>query len=205
MKGTTIRRFTGIKKPRVSIHQLILFTVAAGFLFILLDMKNTKEVNTVGLLDTIAKGESNGNYNAYYGNVRNTDPEFTAMTVGEVLAWQSDFVKKGSPSSAVGKYQFIRPTLHSLVDELKIDQTARFDENLQDTLAVALLKRRGIDDYAKGNISREKFANNLSKEWAALPKVIGDKPNESYYAGDGQNKERVTVEEVYKGIATLAE
>lgn len=160
-------------------------------------------INHAGLLDAVAKGESNGNYNAYFGNVGNTTIDFTSMSVGEVLTWQKEFVEKGSRSSAVGKYQFIRPTLEGLVNELEIDENATFNKNLQDNLAIALLERRGLHDYIRGKISRDQFAHNLSQEWAALPKVIGDNPDASYYEGDGLNKVRISKADIYSGIASL--
>lgn len=162
-----------------------------------------REVNHRNLLEVIAHGESKGNYNAYYGSVQNQSIDFTKMTVREVLDWQANYVKSGSPSSAVGKYQFIRPTLDGLVKEYGVDQNARFDEQLQDQLAVALLERRGLNDYIEGKIERDQFAHHLSKEWAALPKVVGDEPNKSYYEGDGLNQARTSVEEVYEGIEKL--
>lgn len=166
-------------------------------------MQPQPQVNATALLDTIAKGESRGNYNAYYGNAGNTEIKFTEMTVGEVLAWQKEFVDKGSPSSAVGKYQFIQPTLEGLVKEMKVDRTAKFDAQLQDRLAKRLLERRGLNDYVKGKISREEFAHNLSKEWAALPTVLGDKPDQSYYAGDGLNHVQIAIDEIFNGISSI--
>lgn len=166
-------------------------------------LNTPKNINHTGLLDTVAKGESNGNYNAYYGNANNTSVDFTSMTVGEVLAWQSDYVKKGSPSSAVGKYQFIRPTLSGLVKEQNINKNTVFSTELQDRLAIALLERRGLHDYMNGKITREQFAHNLSKEWAALPKVVGEDPDSSYYEGDNLNKVRISIADIYRGIATL--
>lgn len=166
-------------------------------------IRKEENYNYASLLDTIAKGESRGNYNAYFGNANNTSIVFTSMTVGEVLAWQSDFVKKGSPSSAVGKYQFVRPTLNGLVQQLRIPKEAKFDAALQDRMAIALLERRGLKDYKKGKITREVFAHNLSKEWAALPRVVGENPHASYYAGDGLNKVQLTIDEVYTGIDSL--
>ena len=157
------------------------------------------------ILDTIAKGESNGNYNAYYGEANNSKIKFTSMKVQDVLAWQKKFVEKGSPSSAVGKYQFIRPTLQGLVDELDIDGNETFSPDLQDKLAIVLLKRRGVYDYMDEKISKEQFAYNLSKEWAALPIVKGDKPEASYYAGDGLNEVRTTIDEISQGIDSLHE
>jgi conjugal transfer mating pair stabilization protein TraG len=155
------------------------------------------------LLNTIAKGESKGNYNAYYGNVSNTALRFTDMTIEEVLQWQEDYVHQGSPSSAVGKYQLIRPTLAGLVRQLKIEPQAKFDEALQDRMAIALLERRGALDYAAKKLSREAFAANLAKEWAALPRVVGGNPEESYYAHDGINRSHITIDEVFKALASL--
>ena len=166
-------------------------------------MQDSQKLYTADLLTTIAKVESKNNYNAYFGNAGNTSVQFTSMTVGEVLAWQQQFIEQGSPSSAVGRYQFIDSTLRGLVQQLKIDHTAKFDEALQDKLAVALLERRGIREYANDKISREEFAHNLSKEWAALPRAIGDQPEQSYYANDGLNKAQLSVDEIYRSIATV--
>jgi conjugal transfer mating pair stabilization protein TraG len=151
----------------------------------------------------IAQAESKGNYNAYYGNADNTTINFTAMSVGEVLAWQKQYVENGSPSSAVGKYQFVRPTLEGLVNSLNINKNAPFNEALQDKLAIALLEKRGVSKYAQGEITREQFAHNLSKEWAGLPKATGDNAQQSYYAGDGLNKARISIDELYTGIASI--
>ncbi len=155
------------------------------------------------LLNTIAKGESNGNYNAYYANAGNDTMRFTDMTVAEVLQWQQDHVSQGSPSSAVGKYQIVRPTLVGLVRQLNIDTRARYDAALQDRLAITLLERRGSLAYVEKELTREQFAANLAKEWAALPKVVGDKPQESYYAGDGLNQSRISVDEVLTALSAL--
>jgi len=155
------------------------------------------------LLEVIAKGESSGNYNAYFGNGTNTSLRFTEMSVGEVLQWQEQYVQQGSVSNAVGKYQIIRPTLAGLVQKLGTPLDAPFNEALQDSMAIALLERRGAIDFAENKITREQFAANLAKEWAALPKVTGTNPHESYYAGDGINKAHVSIDEVYEALAML--
>lgn len=155
------------------------------------------------LLDLIARAESKGNYNAYFGNVRNSKIDFTSMTVGEVLEWQADFVRQGNASSAVGKYQFINTTLAGLVRELNIPTTERFSPALQDRLAIALIERRGAGDYLRGKLSREAFAGNLAKEWASLPSVTGRHPDKSYYANDGLNVALVSVRDVLKAIEPL--
>jgi conjugal transfer mating pair stabilization protein TraG len=155
------------------------------------------------LLNTIAKGESSGNYNAYYGNASNTSLHLTEMSVASVMQWQANYVQKGSPSSAAGKYQIVRPTLSGLVAQLHIAPQERFDESLQDRLAIALLERHGATAYIEKKITPQEFGANLAKEWAALPKLNGTNPHESYYAGDGLNASRISPQEVYEALATL--
>ena len=187
-------------KPR----NILAFLAITGLIsFIVLNMQETQKIHTADLLNTIAKVESKSNYNAYFGNSNNTEVQFTSMTVRDVLAWQKQFVEQGNPSSAVGRYQFINSTLRGLVRELRIDENMKFDEALQDKLAARLLERRGIREYVDGKITREEFAHRLSKEWAALPRAIGENPEQSYYAADGLNKAQVSVDEMYVSIATV--
>lgn len=157
------------------------------------------------LLNTIAQAESNGNYNAYFGNSRNDQIQFTEMTVAEVLDWQAQFVAAGNASSAVGRYQFINTTLSGLVDELGVDRGEKFTPELQDTLAEGLLVRRGVYEYLDGKLGRDDFAYSLSKEWAGLPKTIGENPETSYYAGDGLNEARATVDQLRAAIEAVKE
>lgn len=152
------------------------------------------------LLQVVADGESNGNYNAYFGNAQNNEVRFTDMSIDEVLQWQQAYVQSGSPSSAVGRYQIIRPTLESLVGELDIERSQKFDVAMQDKMAIALMERRGATAYIGGDISREDFAANIAKEWAALPKVKGDQPQQSYYAGDGINKAHISIPQVLQAV-----
>lgn len=187
-------------KPQI----ILVFLILGGLTsLILIVMQETSKLHTAELLATIARVESKNNYNAYFGNANNTSVQFTDMTVGEVLAWQKQFVAQGSPSSAVGRYQFVDSTLEGLVRQLKIDRNVKFDAALQDRLADALLERRGIREYVTNKISREAFAHNLSQEWAALPKAIGENPDQSYYASDGLNKAQLSVKEIYASIATV--
>lgn len=181
----------------VAVAVLLLF--GAGFLI----ERNVVNANYTELLSTIAEGESKGNYNAYFGHAGNTTIEFTNMTIEQVLQWQREFVAGGQPSNAVGKYQFIRPTLEGLVNELGVGRDGLFDEALQDRLAIHLLERRGVREYVRGHITREQFAHNLSMEWAALPRVIGRNPGASYYDGDGLNKAQVSIDVVLAAIDSL--
>lgn len=152
------------------------------------------------LLGLIGKVESNNNYNAHFGNSQNNQIKFTEMSVSEVLDWQKNFVAGGSPSSAVGRYQIINGTLEGLANQLGIEENQKFDEQTQDAMAIALLERRGSVEYVNQELTKESFAANLAKEWAALPKVVGDNPEQSYYAGDGLNKSLVEPKQVLKAI-----
>lgn len=155
------------------------------------------------LLTLVGKAESKNNYNAYFGNPSNQSVKFTDMTIAEVLRWQSEHVSQGNVSSAVGKYQIINTTLSELVDKTGMDKGQKFDQATQDKLAISLIEKRGSEEYINKELTREELAANLAKEWAALPKVVGDNPNESYYAADGINKSLVKVEEVLNAIEQI--
>jgi muramidase (phage lysozyme) len=143
----------------------------------------TPSGNVVGrLLEYIGKKESNGNYNILVGG--KTEPNLTNMTIAQVLEYQRGMRQRGHESTAVGKYQIIRGTLESLIKEGYAGPDDKFSSSVQDRLAVGLLKRRGLERYQSGKISKDQFADNLSKEWASLPYNTG----QSYYAGVGSNK-----------------
>lgn len=153
------------------------------------------------LLDLIAKAESNGNYTAHFGDPGSKDPDFTTMTLSEVQAWQRGFVASGQPSSAVGRYQIISTTLDGLIIELKLSsESVLFNESTQDRMAVALLERRGLTAYVNDELTREEFAANLAKEWAGLPRIVGQNPEESFYSGDDLNAAQVSSREVLEAI-----
>lgn len=147
-----------------------------------------------GLLGLIAEHESNGNYNIAYNNVA---VNFTGMTINEVQQWQRNYINSGSPSSAAGRYQIISGTLQSLKDELGLTGDELFDEAMQDRMAIALLERRGLDDFLEGRMSEAQFMRRLSQEWASLPRDMGGR---SYYAGDGLNRALTSPESVLAAI-----
>ena len=155
------------------------------------------------LLQLIAQAESKGNYNAYFSNASNTSVKFTNMSIAEVREWQAKFVQEGNASSAVGRYQIIDTTLEGLVRELNLDLSQKFDESTQDMLAIALLERRGSIHYVNQEIDNREFAANLAQEWAALPKIIGENPESSYYAGDGLNKSLIDSTQVLRAIGNI--
>lgn len=156
------------------------------------------------LLRLIAQAESSDNYNAYFGHGGKPAVSFTDMSIAQVLQWQAEYVRQGNPSNAVGRYQIISTTLAGLVRQLHLDTNQKFDPHMQDTLAMTLLERRGANEYVNKELTRDQFAANLAKEWAALPRIIGDNPSSSFYASDGLNKSRVSIDAVRHAIAPIS-
>ncbi|PZM83918.1 hypothetical protein DLH72_03060 [Candidatus Gracilibacteria bacterium] len=153
-----------------------------------------------GLLDLISVFESGGNYNSLYGKGSQTKIKFTDMTISQVLQFQDSYVAKGSASSAVGKYQFIRKTLRACVQATGISLDTKFNEETQDKLGLYLLKLRGLDKFKSGQMSVEQFQLNLSKEWASIPKDSGGK---SFYAGDGLNAAHLPHKKIYSYLQNM--
>lgn len=151
------------------------------------------------ILELIGKHESGGDYNNYYGrSKKGENVNFSNMTVDQVLAWQRDHTKNdGYASSAAGKYQVIQKTLEACKKEMRLTGSEKFDPAMQDKIAIHLMNKRGYQDFLKGSLSAEKFAHNLSQEWASLPKNASGL---SYYHGDGLNKAGVGWGEVLASI-----
>ena len=202
-----VRKVTRWLQKRPAVFWIGIVFVAALIAYTIGSMNQRLQVDPVSakpLLDLIARVESTGNYNAYFGNAGNTSITFTEMSVDQVMQWQEDFIAAGHPSSAVGRYQIISTTLKGLVQQLNIDPNQPFNEAMQDKMAVALLERRGATEYVNNQIDEQQFAAELAKEWAALPRVVGDRPEQSYYAGDGLNKALVKVDEVLRAVGGVS-
>ncbi len=202
-----VRKVTRWLQKRPAVFWIGIVFVAALIAYTIGSMNQRLQVDPVSakpLLDLIARVESKGNYNAYFGNAGNTSITFTEMSVDQVMQWQEDFIAAGHPSSAVGRYQIISTTLKGLVKQLNIDTNQPFNEAMQDRMAVALLERRGATEYVNNQIDEQQFAAELAKEWAALPRVVGDRPEQSYYAGDGLNKALVKVDEVLRAVGGVS-
>jgi len=154
------------------------------------------------ILEVVGLAESKGNYNIVYdGSATGKEINLTSMSVGEVLEMQAKKRKDGMASTASGKYQFIYKTLKGLVENNGIDKDAKFDESMQDELAGHLLnsrRRKATDE--NGNLDKAKFAKEIAKEWASMPK---DSSGRGYYDGDGLNKSLVPFSKVEEVLASL--
>ena len=123
---------------------------------------------------------------------------------------RSQVSEHGEASSAIGAYQFLSKTLDSLKMSLGLSGSETFDQNLQDDLAVALMIRRGLLTYLRGDMTSVAFANSLAREWASLPVVHAMKGSrrmlkagQSYYAGDGLNRAFHDPEDVLEAILAI--
>ena len=137
-----------------------------------------------GLLDFIGGIEAPGGYRTAYGGSQM--PE--GLTLEQTIDWARKHGQR-TGSSAVGRYQFLAPTLSGLVKDTGIDPREPFSPENQDYLATELMRRRGLDAYQQGDMPREEFARNLAKEWAAIPSGPEGK---SYYAGDKMGNKALT-------------
>lgn len=150
------------------------------------------------LLDFIGSIEAPKGYGTIYGNNQGKLPKpLTEMTLDEVQAAQRRW-SKNYGSSAAGRYQFMRATLAGLMAELGLRGSQHFTADLQDTLGLHLLKRRGFDRFVAGQMPLKAFGLELAKEWASLPVLETVKGahrtverGETYYAGDKLNKSLV--------------
>lgn len=122
------------------------------------------------LKDTFSNSESGNNYNRLVndGAGRYSTAPLTSMTIGQVLDFQAGMKAAGYPSSAAGKFQIIRGTLKSLVDEGVVSLQDKYSPENQEKLAEALLERRGLSKFQAGKMSHGDFMKNLGNEWEAI-------------------------------------
>ena len=139
------------------------------------------------LRDLIASAEAGpAGYDAVQHAARIKPPRRpTQMTVAEIYAWID-----ATPGQhhAIGRYQFIPPTLRRLVRALDVHPDARFSPGLQDQLADLLLQEAGLQAFRNGTMPRSEFKLNLARIWAGLPTQNG----KSYYDGYAGNKATMT-------------
>lgn len=113
-------------------------------------------------------GETDGNYNAYFGHVR-SGYDFSTFSLDSIYAFQSAMLRSDPRSTALGRYQFLRRTLQTLQSKRGLPGSTKFTPELQDKLAVDLLIGRGYPAWWRGALSDDEFAHGLAAEWASLP------------------------------------
>lgn len=150
------------------------------------------------LLDLIALAEAGpAGYNAVqHGAVKRPFALPTQLTLGEIFDWI-----KATPRQphAIGRYQFIPPTLRRLVKIKGYSRETRFSPEVQDQLALILLQEAGLNEFAARTLPHRAFMKNLARIWAGLPLPNG----RSYYQGHAGNKATMSFARFEAGIAQI--
>lgn len=153
------------------------------------------------ILSLIRGAETSRGYNDYSRFATIAPPKAVAeMTIGEIKRWQRQAARAGSKSVAIGGYQMITKTFNATVDTMGLSDDDVFTPELQDRMGTHLLVGRGYNRWLSGAMSDEQFADNLSMEWAGLPRVTGPKRGRSHYAGDGLNASSTKVDTVFAAL-----
>ena len=154
------------------------------------------------LLNLIEKGESTvGGYDAIYIPFANANKgtkfNLTGMSINDVRTLQKEMLAQGFDATPVGRYQVVTDTMDYLVKKMNLTGDEIFNADLQDRMAITLLKRRGVDAYLSGDMGENKFMWHLSREWASFPK---DHTGVSYWKGTGNNKAHISPKDMLVGI-----
>lgn len=121
----------------------------------------------------------------------------TQMTLGEIYDWIA--ATPGQPH-AIGRYQFIPPTLRRVAAAVGARRSDRFSPQLQDRLADVLLAEAGFAKFRDGRMSQRRFIDNLAGIWAGLPASDG----RSKYHGYAGNRATITLAEFRSALSKIA-
>tara|TARA_R110001583_G_scaffold195403_1_gene372772 strand:+ start:4686 stop:5147 length:462 start_codon:yes stop_codon:yes gene_type:complete len=94
----------------------------------------------------------------------------TQMTFAEIFEW---IEATPNQQHAIGRYQIIPKTLGYLVTQTKVDLGVTFTPAVQDGLANILIVEAGYAEFMSGQISLDRFMDNLAGVWAGLPLKSG--------------------------------
>lgn len=156
----------------------------------------TQASTTQDLLDVISNSEGTSDerarregfssgYDVPYNYGKNIRPDkpLSQMTLAEVKDFQQKQISatRGSipgtslsqGTGAVGKYQITSGTLQSLQSELGLKDTDIFSPQLQDRMAIHLMRKRGLEKYLNKQMPAGQFQNQLAREWASIPTTTG--------------------------------
>lgn len=157
-----------------------------------------KNIYNSQMLELIGKGESGGDYNIVNSKAQRgiAPPKpLTEMTINEVLEWQRaesgrqrDAGDK-APSSAAGKYQFIRATLDDTRRSMGLSGKEKFDQAMQDKMAMHLLNKNGYEAFMKGRISESEMVRRVAGTWSSVADLNG----RSAHEGIGNNAASISV------------
>lgn len=150
------------------------------------------------LLSLIARVEAGrAGYDAVQHGARTRPPRApTQMTLGDIYDWIA--ATPGQPH-AIGRYQFIPPTLRRVAQIRGLGPETAFTPQVQDTLALVLLEDAGLRAFEAETLGRRQFMRNLARIWAGLPLPNG----QSFYEGYAGNSASMSWAEFEGGIARI--
>lgn len=177
------------------------------------DLKRNNTIPYHGLLELIAKGEGTSKEKAlekgykseydvtlgYGAYVDDKSLPISFMTLSELMQTQRKMLRNKKNrwnSSAVGKYQITRTTLKYLMKKMQLKGTERFTPELQDKMAIELLKRRGLNKFKSGRITLKDFHNRLSKEWASIARHGSKKGSYGQHVGTSSDALASSLEDI---------
>ena len=195
---------TGVPVNRGTTSSLFAGTQGGSFFAPLPDRPRTEIARLSGsspvaqLLSLIAIAEAgSAGYEAVqYGTTIRPGKRPTDMTLGEIYAWID--ATPGQPH-AIGRYQFIPPTLREVAARRNFVPGTRFSPEVQDQLALVLLQNAGLAAFQRGEMEREQFMHNLARIWAGLPLPDG----RSYYQGYAGNAASISWDTFEAGMARI--
>jgi hypothetical protein len=150
------------------------------------------------LLALIARAEAGAaGHDAVQHGARIPPPRApTAMTLREIFDWIA--ATPGQPH-AIGRYQFIPPTLRRVAAEAGFGPGTQFTPEAQDALALILLEEAGLTAFRAGRLDRRAFMGRLARIWAGLPLPDG----RSNYEGLAGNHATMSWEAFEAGMARI--
>jgi len=125
----------------------------------------------LGLISGHEGGPGLAGYDATYGFGKYAPPgskAVTEMTVGEVKALQQAMLRRGSPSTAIGKYQFLANTLPGLQKTLGVPDSAVMSPALQDAMVRPLLGSVGYQRFLADKKTEAEFQRKLAGRFRSL-------------------------------------
>lgn len=137
------------------------------------------EATQVGTwLQGFLQSESGGNWNAWFGNANNTE-DLSRLSLGQILKRQDE-----PGNDAAGLIQIVPGTLRHVMSKYGYSAETKFTPQVQAEMALLLMREKGLNKWLAGDMSDEKFANNVASVWAGLKQANG----RGVYDGDGVNK-----------------
>ena len=147
---------------------------------------------------------SRGYDSVWYGNRYPLPQRPTEMTLCQIKDWQLQ-ARRYQASTAIGMYQLVGGTFRSMIEELGMDCSLKFNQRIQDRIGLALLNRRGWLEFKAGKLSVIDFAHELAGEWAAFPASKGPDRGKSRYWRVAGNRHGIELDAYLAFLTDLRE